>query len=113
VEALISAESEPDEQNMKRLKWIYEHTHKKVDVSLPIVELAVFKNLDRGLNREIEIGDKSFYLVELYKYMDEISKELSTMVISIAKRYAVDLPVSAYLGKSGTQIINIGDESGS
>lgn len=65
---------------------------------MPIVELAVFKNLERGLNREIDIGNKSFYLVELYKYLDEISKELSNIVIEIAKKYSLDLPMNITSG---------------
>jgi hypothetical protein len=94
VEAIIHAEPEPDKKNLDRLKWIYENTHSEVEESLPIVELAVFKNLERGLNREIDIGNKSFYLVELYKYLDEIAKELSNIVIEIAKKYSLDLPLN-------------------
>jgi len=99
VEALTLAEPEPDIEIQTRLKWIYENTHKSVEVSLPIVELAVFKNLDRGLNREIDVGDKTFLLIELYKYLDEISKELSNIVITIAKRYNMDIPLSIYGSK--------------
>jgi hypothetical protein len=102
VEAIIL--SEPDEQqdkkNLDRIRWIYENTHKEVEVALPIIELVVFKNLDKGLNREIDIGDKTFNLVELYKYLDEISKELSNIVIGIAKRYSLDIPL---LSAQGTQ----------
>jgi hypothetical protein len=93
VEALTLSEPTPDIQIQKRLKWIYEYTHKNVEVSLPIIELAVFKNLDKGLNRELEIENKTFLLIELYKYLDEISKELSGMVIKIAKKYSIDLPM--------------------
>jgi len=94
VSSLIASEPQPDKKNQQRLDWIYDHTHFKVDVSLPVVELAVFKNLDRGLSREIDIGDKTFHLVELYKYLDEISKELATIVISIAKKYSIDIPMN-------------------
>ena len=94
VEAVIYSEPEPDKKNLDRLKWLYDNTNKEVEESLPIVELAVFKNLERGLNREIDIGNKSFYLVELYKYLDEISKELSNIIIEIAKKYSLDLPLS-------------------
>lgn len=99
VEAIISAESEPDLEIKKRLTWLYEHTHKEVDENLAIVELAVFKNLDKGLNREIEIGNKDYTLVQLYKYLDEISKELSNSVVLIAKKYSIDMPLMN-LGKS-------------
>lgn len=105
VESLISAEPEPDVKFDERIKWIYEHTHEKVDCPLPIVELAVFRNLDRGLNREIDIGNKSYYLVELYRYLDEISKELSSIVIQIGKKYSVDIPMSLYGGHSSKIVV--------
>jgi hypothetical protein len=107
VEAIIYSEPEPDKKNLDRLKWIYNNTHKEVEESLPIVELAVFKNLERGLNREIDIGNKSFYLVELYKYLDEISKELSNIVIEIAKKYSLDLPIN--MTNVGTTRISVDD----
>jgi hypothetical protein len=104
VESLIASEPEPDTKNQKRLNWIYNNTNSKVNVSLPVVELAVFKNLDRGLNREIDIGDKTFYLVELYKYLDEISKELTIMVIEIGKKYSIDIPMAGFNNKSSSTI---------
>ena len=106
VEGLISAEQEPDIKMKKRIEWIYQHTHKKVDFNLSIIELAVFRNLDKGLNREIDIGNKTFNLTELYKYLDEISKELSTMVINIAKKYSIDIPMTFY-GSSQSQKISL------
>jgi hypothetical protein len=93
VEALISSEPEKDEETLNRVKWIYENTHEDVYIPLSIIELAVFKNLDRGLNREIDIKNKSFNLVELYKILDEITLELTRITINIAKKYSVDLPV--------------------
>lgn len=105
VEALINCEPEPDTKTKERVKWIYEHTHKKVDVQLSIIELVVFRNLDKGVSKEIEIGDKTFYLSDLYSYLDEISKELSNIVISIAKRYNMDMPTLSVFGKGNVQTI--------
>jgi hypothetical protein len=102
VEALISSESTPDKESQKKIKWIYENTHKEVMKPLPVVELAVFKNLDKSLNREIDFGDNTFYLSDLYRYLDEVSKELTMIVISIAKKYAIDMPTFAF-GKGGTE----------
>ena len=98
VSAIISSEPKPNKKRKDRIKWIYENTHEKVKESLPIVELAVFKNLDRGLNREIEIGDESYFLTELYVYLDEISLELSDIVIHIAKKYSIDIPIGMFSG---------------
>lgn len=109
VEALIISEPEPDPVHKKRVEWIYQHTHEDIDVPLSIVELAVFRNLNKGLNCEIDLGDKTFYLIELYKILDGISKELCNIVISIGKLYAFDFP-SVQIGKAQSQSIGF-DES--
>jgi iron-sulfur cluster repair protein YtfE (RIC family) len=110
VEALIQSETEPDLKVKKRIKWIYENTHKKVEAHLSIVELVVFRNLDKGVSKEIEIGDKTLNLAELYNYLDEISKELTNIVINIAKRYSLDIPMINFgIGKQ-TQTQTIGGE---
>lgn len=104
VEALINSENEPDNETIAKVNWIYEHTHSKVDKPLAIVELAVFKNLAGSLNKEIEIGSNSFPLILLYKYLDEVSKELTGTVIQIAKKYSVDMPVfNSFSGKNENQ----------
>lgn len=107
VEALISSESEPDTKVKARVNWIYEHTHSQVDKPLSIVELAVFKNLAGSLNKEIEIGQKTFSLIMLYKYLDEVSKELTQIVISIAKKYNVEMPMINMVAGSSGNIQNI------
>lgn len=109
VEAIITSEPEPDEEIKKRVKWIYANTHEAVEENLSIVELVVFKNIDRGLNREIDIGEKTFYLSVLYQYLDEVAKELSNLVIGIAKKYSIDIPVQTMGFGRGqeTQTINL------
>lgn len=103
VNSLISCEPEPDKENKKRLDWIYENTHDKVKEPLSVIELAVFKNIDRGLSREIDIGNKTFTLTELYKILDEVALELTGIVINIAKKYSIDIPVSALSSSSGNR----------
>jgi hypothetical protein len=92
VEALIHAEPEPDKESLKKVKYIYEHTHKKVDERLSYVEFVVFRNIGKGAGYEIEIGEKTFTLLELYGVLDEVTKELSNLVIFIAKKYSLDIP---------------------
>jgi iron-sulfur cluster repair protein YtfE (RIC family) len=106
VESIIEAEPTPDVEQKKRVRWIYENTHKNVNENLSIIELAVFKNLNKGLNRELEIGDKTYSLTELYQYLDEVSKELSTIVIMIAKKYSIDIPMLQMSGQ-GSQAIDL------
>lgn len=104
VEALIMSEPEPCKEDLKKIKWIYENTHKKVETHLSVIELVVFRNLNKGVNREIEIGNKTFYLAQLYNYLDEISKELTNIVINIAKKYSIDMPMVNFGGAgSGTK----------
>jgi hypothetical protein len=108
VESLITSEPEPDPVHKERVEWIYQNTSKQIEMALPIVELAVFKNMGKGLNCEIELGDKTFYLIDLYKILDGISKELSTIVIEIGKKYAFDFPSTA-IGKVQNQSIGFDD----
>lgn len=105
VDSLINSEPEPDKEILKRLNWIYQNTHKKVMISLPVIELAVYRNLDKGLNKELDIFNKTFALTNLYKYLDEISLELCRITSATAKRYSLDVPMIQSFGKSNT--INI------
>ena len=109
VEALLSSESEPDEKMKKRVDWIYENTHEEVMSDLPTIEYAVYTNLHNSLNlnRQIEIRGKSFYLIELYKYLNEIEKELTQVVIKISKKYSFDIPISTTSKEKDTQKIDL------
>lgn len=90
---IIDSEENPDDKIKSRVKWIYDHTHERVNEPLSVIELAVFRNLDKGLNREIDIGNKSFTLTELYRYIDEVILELNSIVIKIARKYSLDIPI--------------------
>ena len=105
VLALIEAEPEPDPVHKKRVLWIYNNTHEKVNTPLSVIELAVFRNLDKGLNTEIDIGDNTYHLTELYTILDEISTEISGIVIAIAKKYSLDVPM--FNSSKGTQSISM------
>lgn len=107
IHALIEAEPEPDKKMSEKVHWIYENTHLKVMLPISIIELAVFKNLDKGLNREIDIGDKTFNLTELYKILDEVTLELSRISIGIAKKYSFDIPISSFSQNTSMQKISI------
>lgn len=106
VMALIDAEPQPDEEKKKKVNWIYNNTHEKVKEHLSIIELATFRNLDKNLSREIEIGDKTFSLTDLYKYLDEVVLELSRIVTEISKKYNLEMPVTL-LNFNRTQGINL------
>ena len=94
VDSLITAEPEPDKKHRERLNWIYNNTHVRINKPIAIVELAVFKNLDKGLNREISLGSHDFLLIDLYSILDEVSLELSRIVVEIAKKYNLEIQIS-------------------
>lgn len=106
VRALIQSEPEPDDKIVKRLNWITEHTHDDVDTHISVVELAVFRNLNKGLQKEIEFeNNKEYNLVQLYKYLDEITAELTIMVVKIAKKYSIDMPMQQFNAGNSQQEI--------
>lgn len=47
-------------------------------------------------------------LIDLYKYLDEVSKELSEIVIKISAKYSLDIPMGI-MSRGSTQSININD----
>lgn len=96
VSALIESEPTPDEDMKRRINWIYRNTHEKVGEHISVIELCTFRNLDKGLNREIEIGHKQFSLTELYRYLDEIATELTICVVQISKKYNLEIPITNY-----------------
>jgi len=106
AKSIVEAETEPDEKLKGQIVTIYEETNPRVKQPLSVVELAVFKNIDRGLNRAIEIGEVEFPISELYRYLEQVRWDLVKIVIEIAKKYTLDIPISA-LG--GSQIkLNMG-----
>lgn len=105
VNSLLSSENESNKKLKERVDWIYENTHKQVMIPLSIVEFVVFTNIQKSqnLNRQVEIDKKEFHLIELYRYLNAIEKELCQIVIQIAKRYSFEIPFSAMMGAGGKQ----------
>lgn len=104
VKELIDSEAEVDKTKLEKLNWIYKNTHAKINQPLPLIELAVFRNFDKGLSREVEIGKQTFPLSTLYQYLDEVNMELCDIVISIAKKYTMDMP---FINTFGSRSINL------
>jgi hypothetical protein len=93
VKAIIEAEAKPDQEKKAKVEYIYHNTNDKINQPLALVELAVFRNMDRGLNKEIDFENGSFTIAELYKALDNIRWELVSIVTSIIKKYTMDLPL--------------------
>jgi hypothetical protein len=107
VDSLIASETEPDKKHHEKIKWIYNHTHENVMIPISIVELAVFRSLHKGLNYEIEIDDRTFRLIDLYKFLDDTIFEMTKTVVDIAKKYSVDMPFSQFGSGSGQTKIEV------
>jgi hypothetical protein len=109
VDALISSEPENDAELSERVKWIKENTHEKIAMPISIIEYVVFSNLDRikNFNREVDIKNKSFNLIFLYRVLDDISSELTSIVIKIAKKYSIDMPFITYENQQQKTTIEI------
>ena len=104
-ESLITSEPEPDEEVLARLDWLYKFTNKEIRTKLPIIEMVILKNINRGLEGEIDVNGESFKIGDLYAYVDEVDRELAMIVTKIAKKYNLDVPLQqlAGLGKAGKE----------
>jgi len=100
VLAMIEAEPEPDEEMKSRVNWIYNNTHKDVMEHLSTIELVVIRNIMGSLNKEIEIGSKTFTLTSLVRFLDELSAELMKMVVQIGKKYSLEMPTNMMFGNT-------------
>lgn len=100
VNSLLSSEHQSNKKLKKRVDWIYDKTHEQVMIPLSIVEFVVFTNIQKSsnLNRQVEIDKREFHLIELYKYLNAIEKELCQIVVQIAKKYSFEIPFSMNLG---------------
>ena len=101
LKSIISAENQPDAEMVEKMKWIQEFTHEEIKCPLPVVELMVFRNLYGNLNREITIGENDFYLIDLYKLLDEVIIELTDMAVKIGKKYSFEMPVTIQSSTGG------------
>lgn len=106
LHSLIEAEPEPDKKMSERVHWIYENTSEKILIPLSIVEFAVYKNLDKGVSKELSIYDKDFNLAFLYKILDEVNLEISQMSVQIAKKYSLEIPQN-FMNTNKIQTISI------
>lgn len=96
VSALIHSEPDPDPKMKERIAWLYENTHEKVKEHISIIEYITFNNIGKGVNREVEVGSKAFYLYELYRYLDDITHELILCVVAISKKYNLEIPIQHF-----------------
>lgn len=120
-EALLLSEHEEHRDNdwknmMKEINYIYENTHEDIKTHLAIIELSYFKNMQRGLNQNIEITSNEGIVREyntptLYKYIDMVPQRLVRIIMKVASKYALEIPLGKSFAMSGVSSDEKGDET--
>lgn len=104
VKAVIEAETTPDEDLKKKIEFIYRNTNEQIKQPLALVEVAVFRNMDKGLNKEISFENGDFCIAELYKALDNIRWDLVSIVTGIIKKYTLEMPLYEMGAMGGMKI---------
>lgn len=100
---LISAEDEPDAEILKRLVFIRDNTHAKLQIPLSVAELIILTNYSRKIGNMVEFKDndgqtKDYPLWMVVRYTKESYFELAQFVVKIAKKYSLDIPMKPSTG---------------
>jgi hypothetical protein len=93
---LVESEPEKDKELLNKVFWIYNNTHEKLKTPLTIVEKAVYMNIGKSLISEVNFEHKSFTLIELHRYLDDIGKFVGEESVKIAKKYNLDIPLMTF-----------------
>jgi hypothetical protein len=94
VKSIIDAEATPEKEWKEKVDFIYHKTDTTINEPLAIIELAVFKNIDKGLNKTIQFGDnKEFTIAELYHILNDIRWKLVEIVTAVVKKYTLEMPI--------------------
>lgn len=110
AEALLYCEHpeqrEEDWQDlMNDIDEIYKTTHPHLNTHLAVMEISYFKNVSRGLNQMVEIqnnnGEAREYSTPiLYKYLDMVGQRLTKIVMRIASKYHLEIPLGTSMRTS-------------
>jgi hypothetical protein len=95
---LTTAEEEPDQSIITRLKFIRDNTHEKIMLPLSTTEMAILTNLGSNISKAIEFRDnngreREYPLHLLMRFAKESYFELATFVTQIGKKYSLDIPM--------------------
>jgi hypothetical protein len=96
--SLVLSEPEPDKKYLEKLEYIYNNTNEEVNAPLAVIEMLVFKNIQHGISKEIDIYGKEFSLNKLYAMLDAVNDQCLEIVVAIAKKYSIDFPVGVMNG---------------
>lgn len=96
TELLILTEAEPNQEYLDKVHWLYENTDEDIMIPLAQLEMLVFYQLHQpnaSLNKEVEINDKSYKLIDLYGHLDRVNGKLVTIVVDISRKYNFEIPI--------------------
>lgn len=98
TEATLLSEPEPDQEQLKKLQWIYEHVDEEIDIDLPSLELMFLVQMrtNAGINKELEINHKTYLVIDIYKRLHRVNQQLVLIMMSIAKKYSLEIPMAAF-----------------
>lgn len=101
---ILENEPEPSTKKIKDLKWVYEHTGEVIDINVAQLETLVFHHikLGSGLNKELDINEKTYKIIDLIKELDSVVQKLVHIVIGISKKYSLDIPFQAVPATKGS-----------
>ena len=87
-------EQEHKDDCLRRIYVIHNQTHPDLNMQLSVVESLVIKNSQFGLTKELQMHGKTIKLYHLYTYLDEATKELTKIVMEIASKYGLEIPIN-------------------
>jgi len=87
---------------INKINKINNSTHPELDINLSIVEAVIIKNNQYGLDKTIDINNRSIKLSMLYLYVDEAVKQLTKIVMDIARKYSLEIPIQS--GTSSSKV---------
>jgi len=89
--SLILAEGEVKQNLLDEINYIEKYTTKDVMMPLSVIELAIAVNKGKGTQYELTLHDKQFTISELHRICNEVISQLCRIVISIARRYSIEV----------------------
>jgi hypothetical protein len=89
--SLILAEGDVKEKLLEEINFIEDNTSEDVNIPLSVIELCVYQNRQRGTQYEVTLYEKQYTISELHRICNHVIGRLCRIVISIAKRYSLEV----------------------
>jgi hypothetical protein len=89
--SLILAEGDVKDDLLKEINFIEDNTSEDVCIPLSVIELCAYQNRSRGTQYEVTLYEKQYTISELHRICSRVIGRLCRIVISIAKRYSLEV----------------------